>query len=211
MPAFADVVLDEIKTNLDDALKKVESGKKQITELEENHEKIKENITSLEKNIQKKKVEQKEAMETLADYNQKLSATNSARREFEKGLERDRSELDLVEKDIVAVKRKLVALEAASKALKESIDIAEDNLDKMSDRTGSWQKNKDNISSELKGIDGDISSLEQKMEGQIKLRTENQQKLNTLQKSVSSLEGNYQRLDAKYKAAVKDQERKKRD
>ncbi len=69
------MILEEIKVNLEDAQKKLDSAKKQIADLEENEGKIKSNLESLNKSLGKKKNEQKDAEETLADYNQKLGAT----------------------------------------------------------------------------------------------------------------------------------------
>jgi len=205
----ADIVLDEIKSNLEESSKKIEAAKKQISSLEENSLNYKKNIETLGKSLGEKKSERKEAMETLADYNQKLGATSLAKREFEKSLEKDAAELDLVEKDILAVQRKLVALEAAKKALQESIEISEENLSKMSDRTGSWQKNKNHLTTELKAIETDLSQIEQQIENQEKLRTENQQKLNTWKKSIGNFENSHQKLEQKYRSALKEAERKK--
>ena len=206
----ADVVLEEIKANLDDAQKKVEQAKKQINELEGNDTKLKKNIGELEGSLNKKLDEQKQAKETFNDYNQKLAATGSARKEFDRGLLKDRQELELVLRDIKLVERKLDALKEARKALEESIEISEDNLSKMDDRSGSWVKNRDHLQSELGGIDKDIMDLEHKKEGQEKLRLENQQALNKWRKALDTQETIYQKLDSRYRQAVRDAERKEK-
>lgn len=206
----ADVLLDEIKANLDDAQKKVEQAKKQINELEENDLKLKKNIGSLETALNKKLDEQKQAKETFNDYNQKLAATGSARKEFDRGRLKDRQELELVERDIKLVERKLESLKEARKALLESIDISEDNLSKMDDRSGSWQKNRDHLQSELNSLDKDIMDVERQKEAQEKLRLENQQALNKWRKALDSQETTYQKLDSRYRQAVRDAEKKEK-
>ncbi len=208
LPAQAEVVLDEIKANLEDAQKKVETARKQIVELEENDHKLKENLQELETDLNKKLEEQREAKETFNDYAQKLSATGSARKEFERSLLKDRQELDLVVRDIQMVEKKLDALNAAKKALEESIDISEDNLSKMNGRTGSWQKNRDHIQAELNEVDKDILDLEKQREAQQKLRLENQQALNKWKKTLDTQETTYQKLDSRYRQAVREAEKK---
>jgi chromosome segregation ATPase len=206
----ADVLLDEIKTNLDDAQKKVEQAKKQIGELEENDGKLKKNITELETALNKKLGEQKQAKETFNDYNQKLSATGSARKEFDRNLLKDRQELDLVNRDIKLVEKKLEALKEARKALMESVEISEDNLSKMDDRSGSWQKNRDHLQTELTGLDKDIMDVERQKESQEKLRLENQQALNKWRKALDSQETTFQKLDSRYRQAVREAEKKEK-
>jgi chromosome segregation ATPase len=211
LPSFsADVVLDEIKANLDDAQKKVELAKKQINELEENDSKLKKNIGEIDTALNKKLDEQKQAKETFNDYSQKLAATGSARKEFDRGLLKDRQELEMVLRDIKLVERKLDALKEARKALEESIEISEDNLSKMDDRSGSWVKNRDHLQSELAGLDKDIQEIEKKKEGQERLRLENQQALNKWRKSLDTQETTYQKLDSKYRQAVRDAEKKQK-
>lgn len=206
----ADVLLEEIKTNLDDAQKKVEQAKKQIGELEENDGKLKKNIGALEGALNKKLEEQKQAKETFNDYNQKLAATGSARKEFDRGLLKDRQELELVVRDIKLVERKLESLKEARKALQESIEISEDNLSKMNDRSGSWQKNRDHLQSELAGLDKDIMDVERQKESQEKLRLENQQALNKWRKALDTQETTYQKLDSRYRQAVREAEKKEK-
>ncbi|MGE3263439.1 MAG: hypothetical protein AB7K68_16800 [Bacteriovoracia bacterium] len=206
----ADVLLEEIKTNLDDAQKKVEQAKKQIGELEENDGKLKKNIGALESALNKKLEEQKQAKETFNDYSQKLAATGSARKEFDRGLLKDRQELELVVRDIKLVERKLESLKEARKALQESIDISEDNLSKMNDRSGSWQKNRDHLQSELTGLDKDIMDVERQKESQEKLRLENQQALNKWRKALDTQETTYQKLDSRYRQAVREAEKKEK-
>lgn len=206
--AMADVVLDEIKANLDDAQRKVEQARKQIQDLDENDVKLKKNIQSLESALNKKLEEQKQAKDTFNDYAQKLNATGAAKKEFDRSLAKDRQELETVERDIQMVERKLVALKAARKALIESIDISEDNLEKMGDRSGSWQKNRDHLQGELAALDKDILDLEQQKEAQEKTRLENQQALNKWKKTLDTQETTYQKLDTKYRQAVRDAEKK---
>jgi septal ring factor EnvC (AmiA/AmiB activator) len=83
-PAHAEVVLDEIKANLEDVQKKVEQAKKQIVDLESNDQKLKKNIQQLETALNKKLEEQKLAKETHNDYTQKLASTGSAKKEFDR-------------------------------------------------------------------------------------------------------------------------------
>src|SRR5690606_31113716 len=130
-------------------------AKKQIGELESNDSKLKKNIATLEEALDKKLGEQKQAKETFNDYNQKLSATGTARKEFDRSLLKDRQELEMVERDIKLVERKMEALKAAKKALEESIEISQENLSKMNDRSGSWQKNRDQLQTELNALDKD--------------------------------------------------------
>jgi chromosome segregation ATPase len=209
--AFADVLLDEIKNNLEDALKKVEQAKKQISELEANDEKLKKNIQELESSLNKKLDEQKQAKETFGDYNQKLTATGSAKKEFERSLLKDKQELELVIRDIQLVERKMAALKAAKKALEESIEISQDNLSKMDDRSGSWQKNKDHLQSELTALDKDVMGLEKQKEIQQKTRLENQQALNKWKQTLATQEATYQKLDSRYRQAVREAERKEKE
>ncbi len=209
--SFSDVLLDEIKNNLDDALKKVEQAKKQIAELMTNDEKLKKNIQELETALNKKLDEQKQAKETFNDYSQKLGATGSAKKEFEKSLMKDKQELELVVRDIQMVERKMAALKAAKKALEESIEISQENLSKMDDRSGSWQKNKDHLQSELNALDKDIVGLEKQKEVQQKTRLENQQALNKWKQTLATQESTYQKLDSRYRQAVREAERKEKE
>jgi chromosome segregation ATPase len=208
--AHADVLLDEIKVNLDDALKKVEQAKKQISELESNDEKLKKNIQELESALNKKLDEQKQAKETFNDYGQKLGATGSAKKEFERSLLKDKQELEMVVRDMQLVERKMAALKAAKKALEESIEISQDNLSKMNDRSGSWQKNKDHLQSELTALDKDVMGLEKQKEVQQKTRLENQQALNKWKQTLATQETTYQKLDSRYRQAVREAERKEK-
>jgi chromosome segregation ATPase len=210
-PAQADVLLDEIKVNLDDAQKKVEQARDQIEDLEENDLKLKKNIEQLDTALNKKVVEQKQAKETFNDYNQKLGATGSARKEFERSLLKDRQELEMVIRDMQMVERKMAALKAAKKALEESIDISEENLSKMNDRSGSWQKNRDHLNSELTALDKDIMDVERQKEAQQKTRLENQQALNKWKQTLATQETTYQKLDSRYRQAVRDAEKKERE
>lgn len=206
----ADVLLDEIKANLDDAQKKVEQAKKQISDLEENDGKLKKNISQLDAALNKKLEEQKQAKETFNDYNQKLTATGNARKEFDRSRAKDKQELDLVLRDIKLVERKLESLKEARKALQESLEISEDNLSKMDDRSGSWQKNRDHLQTELTGLDKDIMDVERQKEAQEKLRLENQQALNKWRKALDAQETTYQKLDSRYRTAVREAEKKEK-
>jgi chromosome segregation ATPase len=210
LPVHADVVLDEIKANLEDAQKKVETAKNQIETLQENDGKLKENLEELEGELNKKLSEQRQAKETHADYSGKLTATSNARREFDRSLAKDRQELELVKRDIGMVEKKLEALKAAKKALEESIEISEDNLSKMNDRSGSWQKNRDHLQKELTALDKDIVELEKQRDAQAKLRLENQQALNKWKKTLATQESAYQKLEARYRAAVREAEQKQK-
>lgn len=207
-PVFADVLLDEIKVNLDDVAKKVDQAKKQIRDLEDNDAKLKKNIQQLETALNKKLDEQKQAKEAHNEYSQKLASTSSARKEFDRGLLKDRQELEMVVRDIQLVEQKLVRLKAAKKALEESIEISEDNLGEMNDRSGSWTKNKDHIQGELNGLDKDITEVEKQKEAQEKARVENQQALNKWKQTLATQETTYQKLDTKYRQAVKEAEKK---
>lgn len=209
--AHGEVLLDEIKVNLDDAQKKVEEARKQISELEDNDGKLKKNLETLESALDKKLSEQKQAKETFNDYNQKLGATSSARKEFERSVTKDRQELEMVIRDIKLVERKLEALKAAQKALEESIEISQDNLSKMNDRSGSWQKNKDQLQTELNALDKDVMDLEKQKESQQKIRLENQHALNKWKKTMATQETTYQKLDSRYRQAVRDAERRAKE
>lgn len=209
--AHAEVLLDEIKTNLEDAQKKVEAARKQILELEENDIKLKKNIQEVDGTLNKKLDEQKQAKETFNDYSSKLQGTGTAKKEFERSLLKDRQELELVVRDIGTVERKLVSLKAAKKALEESIDISEDNLGKMNDRSGSWQKNRDHLQGELSALDKDIQELEKQKEAQEKTRLQNQQALNSWKKTLATQENTYQKLDSRYRQAVRDEEKKQKE
>src|SRR5690606_22150930 len=191
--------------------KKVEQARSEIGKLEENDLKLKKNIQELETALNKKLDEQKQAKETFNDYSQKLGATGTARKEFERSLLKDRQELEMVVRDIQMVERKLAALKAAKKALEESIEISEDNLSKMNDRSGSWQKNRDHLQGELTGLDKDIVDLEKQKEAQQKTRIENQQALNKWKKNLAAQESTFQKLDSRYRQAVRDAERKERE
>jgi len=207
----AEVVLDEIKTNLDDAQKKVEVARKQISDLEENDAKLKKNLEGIESALNKKNDEQKAAKETYSDYTQKLTQTGAARKEFDRSLSKDRQELEQVNRDIQMVERKLEALKASKKALQESVEISEDNLSKMDDRSGSWTKNRDHLQGELNGLDKDLTDLEKQREAQQKLRLENQQALNKWRKTLETQESTYQKLDIRYRQAVREQEKKEKE
>lgn len=207
----AEVLLDEIKTNLEDAQKKVEAAKKQIAELEENDLKLKKNLTSIEGALNKKVDEQKGAKETYNDYQNKLTQTGSARKEFDRALTKDRQEMEQLVRDIAMVERKLESLKASKKALEESIEISEDNLSKMNDRSGSWSKNRDHLQGELNGLDKDITDLEKQREAQQKLRLENQQALNKWRKTLETQDATYQKLDTRYRQAVREAEKKQKN
>ena len=160
----ADVVLDEIRANLDDAQKKVDLARKQIVELEDNDSKLKKNIEQVEKALNKKLDEQKSTKETFTDYSQKINQTTQARKEFDRSLIKDRQELEQVLRDIQMVEKKLDALKASKKALQESVEISEDNLSKMDDRYNSWTKNRDHLQNEMNSLDKDVSDLEKQRE-----------------------------------------------
>jgi|GEM_PF-6516055 len=208
--AHAEVLLDEIKANLDDAQKKVETARKQIADLEENDAKLKKNLTGIEGALNKKTEEQKGAKETYNDYNSKLTQTGGARKEFDRSLVKDRQELEQVVRDIQMVERKLEALKTAKKLLEESIEISEENLSKMNDRSGSWTKNRDHLQGELNALDKDITDLEKQREAQQKLRLENQQALNKWRKTLDTQETTYQKLDTRYRQAVREAEKKEK-
>ena len=161
--------------------------------------------------MNKKLDEQKAAKETYNDYNQKLTLAGSARKEFDRSLGKDRQELEQVIRDIQMVQRKLEALKAAKKALEESIEISEDNLSKMDDRSGSWTKNRDHLQSELNALDQDTTELEKQRESQQKLRLENQHALNKWRKTLDGQETVYQKLDSRYRQAVRDAEKKEKE
>jgi chromosome segregation ATPase len=114
----------------------------------------------------------------------------------------------MVQRDIKVVERKLESLKEAQKALQESIEISEDNLSKMDDRSGSWQKNRDHLQTELNALDKDIQDVERQKEAQEKLRIENQQALNKWRKALDSQETTYQKLDSRYRQAVREAEKK---
>jgi len=209
--AQAELILEEIKTNLDDAQKKVETARKQIADLEENDGKLKKNVTGIEAALNKKLEEQKGAKETYADYSSKLQQTGGARKEFDRSLQKDRLELEQVVRDIQMVERKLEALKIAKKLLQESIEISEDNLSKMNDRSGSWTKNRDHLQGELNALDKDINDLEKQREVQQKLRLENQQALNKWRKTLDTQETSYQKLDTRYRQAVREAEKKEKE
>lgn len=211
VPARAEVLLDEIKVNLDDSQKKVEQAKATISELEENDVKLKKNLGELEGALNKKLDEQKQAKETFNDYHQKLGATGSAKKEFERSLLKDRQELELVVRDMQMVERKMAALKASKKLLEESIEISEDNLSKMNDRSGSWQKNRDHLQNELSALDKDIMDLEKQKEAQQKVRLDNQQALNKWKQTLATQETSYQKLDSRYRQAVRDAEKKAKE
>jgi chromosome segregation ATPase len=209
--AHSEVLLDEIKTNLDDAQKKVEQAQSEISRLEDNDESLKGNIQELDGALGKKLDEQRQAKETYNDYSQKLTATGSARKEFERSLLKDRQELEMVIRDMQLVEKKMAALKASKKALEESIEISEDNLGKMNDRSGSWQKNRDHLQTELTGLDKDIMDLEKQKDAQQKLRLENQQALNKWKKTLATQENTYQKLDSRYRQAVREAEKKAKE
>lgn len=208
--AQAEVLLDEIKTNLDDAQKKVETARKEIASLEENDAKLKKNLTGIEAALSKKQDEQKGAKETYNDYAAKLTQTGGARKEFDRSLVKDRQELEQVVRDIQMVERKLEALKTAKKLLEESIEISEENLSKMNDRSGSWTKNRDHLQGELNALDKDITDLEKQREAQQKLRLENQVALNKWRKTLDTQETTYQKLDTRYRQAVREAEKKEK-
>ncbi len=207
----AEVLLEEIKTNLDDAQKKVEQARKQISELEDHGAKLKKNIQGIERELNKKLDAQKGAKETYNDYVSKLGQTGAARKEFDRSLVKDRQELEQVVRDIQMVERKLEALKAAKKALEESIEISEDNLSKMDDRSGSWTKNRNHLQGELTNLDKDITDLEKQREAQQKLRLENQQALNKWRKTLDTQDAAYQKLDNRYRQAVRDAEKREKE
>ena len=204
----ADVVLDELKVNLTDAQKKVEQAKGQISDLEENDTKLKKNIQSLNTALDKKISEQKQAKDILNEYTQKIASTSSAKKEFEHALLKDKQELESVQKDLLQVEKKLAALKAAKKALDESIDISEDNLSKMNDRSTTWQKNKESVQNELTSLEKDVAGLDTQKDAQEKTRLENQQSLNKWKKALASQESAYQKLDSKYRQAVREADKK---
>jgi septal ring factor EnvC (AmiA/AmiB activator) len=206
--AASDPVLDEIKANLNETKKKIEEGKNQISILEENEKKLQSNIESLDKSLAKKQSELNEVKGNLDDYSQKLNAASQAKRDFNQSAEKDKIELGLVEKDIVAVKKKLIALEAAKKALQESIEIAEENLSKMDDRSGTWQKNKSKVETEITDLDKDFDLLDKKKAEQEKLLTENTAALSKWRKTIQNQEAGLQKIEQKYQSAIREAERK---
>lgn len=210
-PAWAksDTLLEEIRLNLEDSRQKLEQTQKQILELEQNDEKLRRNIKEYDSELQKKQDEQRKAKDNLNEYNQKLLGTSSAKKEFERALMKDKQEMEMVQADLIAVEKKLGQLKAAKNALKESIEISEENLTTMNDRSSTWQKNRDQVQSELSGIEKDISQIDVKKDAQEKFRIDNQQALNKWKKSLATQEAVYQKYDVKYRQALHDAEKKK--
>lgn len=206
--AVADNVIDEIKNNLDEAQKKVENAQGQIADLEDNNKKLAQNISEIERALAKKGDERKEARDVLTDYHQKLNGASAARKDFDHTLIKDRQELALVEKDIIATEKRLAALQAARKALEESIEISEDNLSKMNDRSESWNKNLAHLQEEITDIEKDIEKLSNERDSAAKKKLENQQALNKWKKSLASFNNTFQRLDQRYRAALREEKRK---
>jgi hypothetical protein len=81
----------------------------------------------------------------------------------------------------------------------------------MNDRSGSWQKNRDHLQGELGGLDKDIVDLEKQKEVQQKTRLENQQALNKWKQTLATQETTYQKLDSRYRQAVREAEKKARE
>ncbi len=152
-----------------------------------------------QKEIHKKMSVQKRSNQLISEYKGRLKEAGTARDEFLKALEKDRKELLLIRKDIVTAKKKLGALQAAKAALKESIEISEESLEKISGRSRQWSDNRSGAAGDLKDVSQELIILrKQKKEQAAKLK-QNQASLKKWRKSYVGLSDSLQKLTLRLK------------
>jgi septal ring factor EnvC (AmiA/AmiB activator) len=171
--AAEDPILAEIEKNIAETKKKMEAAQDTTKDLEKSIEKAQKNLSNLNSAIAKREAVKDRSSQLLTDYNSRIGEAERARKEFQAAIEKDRKELALVRKDIVMIKQKLGALEAAEKALNESIQVSEEGLDKISNSRTKWGQNKGDADSELQEVTTDLESLKKQRDEQQKIFNEN--------------------------------------
>ena len=157
------------KKNIAETKKKMELAQDTTKELEKSIEKAQKNLSNLNSAIAKREAVKDRSSQLLTDYNSRIGEAEKARKEFQAAIEKDRKELALVRKDIVVTKQKLGALEAAEKALNESIQVSEEGLDKISNSRTKWGQNKGDADSELQEVSTDLEGLKKQRDEQQKI------------------------------------------
>ena len=137
-----------------------------------------------------------------------MGEASSAQKDFLDGLRKDRRELILVQQDIIKSKKKLAALQAAREALGDSIEISEENLDKISRSTKKWDKNTNNLKGQLDGINFDIEQLKRDLDRQKSYSTENSKALKSWRKGKKKHDSRLKALNNKYKSVLRSQKNK---
>lgn len=195
-----EVVLAEIEKNIEVTKKRMELAQERTGSLEKAVEDARSNVITIQKEIHKKLGVQERSNQLITEYKGRLKEAGTARDEFLKALDKDRKELALVRKDILIAKKKLGALQAAEEALKESIEISEESLDKISGRSKQWADNRGSAAGDLKDVSQELIVLrKQKEEQEAKLK-QNQASLKKWRKSYVSLSDSLQKLTLRLKA-----------
>ncbi len=193
------VILAEIEKNIEVTKRSMELAQERTSRLEKSVDDARSNVITIQKEIHKKMSVQKRSNQLISEYKGRLKEAGTARDEFLKALEKDRKELLLIRKDIVTAKKKLGALQAAKAALKESIEISEESLEKISGRSRQWSDNRSGAAGDLKDVSQELIILrKQKKEQAAKLK-QNQASLKKWRKSYVGLSDSLQKLTLRLK------------
>lgn len=200
-----DLIVAEIEKNINETKKRMESAQENAKEMEKSVEKARSNLANLDQAIAKRTAVKERSSQLLNDYGSRISEAEKARNQFQGAIEKDRKELALVRKDLVATKQKLGALQAAEKALEESIQISEESLDKISNSRTKWGQNKGDADGELKAVSTDLETLEKQREEQAKILAEHNASLTKWRQSHVQAAKALQDLTTKLKAQQREQ------
>lgn len=202
--ATNELVQAELEKNIAETKKRMETAQENAKELEKSVEKARSNLAALDSAIAKRSAVKEKSSQLLNDYGTRISEAERARKEFQSAIEKDRKELALVRKDLVATKQKLGALQAAEKALEESIQISEESLDKISNSRSRWGANKGEADGELKAVTSDLENLEKQREEAAKALAENNAALAKWRQSHVQSAKTLQELTTKLKSQQRD-------
>ena len=197
----ASAVIAEIERNIEKTKGRMKIAENRTSNLEDSIEKVQDNINNLRKSIGKNQGVKERSANLMSDYGSRLGEAEKARKDFLEAVGKDRKELALVRKDIVTAKKKLGALTAAEEALKESIEISEESLDKIANRRQKWGENRVNAKTDLQGVNHELIVLRRKSANQQKLLKENSAALKKWRKSYVQLAGSLQKLTLRLKKA----------
>ena len=170
--AISKVTEKELKNNIKKTSEQLESAQQNISGVKENIKKIRRNLAEINTLISAKKGVKERSIELMKNYGTRISQAKAAKREFQVALKKDQKELTAVRRDLVRTKKKLKALLAAEQALKESIQISEESLEKIFGRSQNWEMSKSKSLGALQEIDDDIKVLLNKRVKQKKLLRE---------------------------------------
>lgn len=193
-------ILAEIEKNISLTQKRMQLAQERTQALEKAVDAAQDNVLKIQKEIHRKMGVQERSSQLITEYKGRLQEATTARDDFIAALEKDRKELALVRKDILVAKKKLGALQAAEEALKESIEISEESLEKISGRSKKWSDNRGTAAGDLKDVAQELIVLEkQKKEQEVNLE-QNQASLKKWRKSYVELSDSLQKLTLRLKA-----------